>query len=357
MLRRCCVAAALAAASIVAVSPAVAHAATYEVYAGHDDLKGAPKQASPNAFFPRAVTVHRNDVVQFEFRGFHTVTFPVRGQGAPPLVLAAPNTPVHDVRDAAGNPFWFNGQPSVLLNPVAANKSLRKTWNGRRVLGSGIPTGRKPKPYVLRFRRTGVFIYYCSVHPGMRGTVRVVGASRRVGSPAAAEVRGDRQADRYLAGARRTAAAAPPSGNTVQAGRTTPSLAVYRFFPATRTVPAGTPVTFTMAGEFRSEVHTITFGPAKARSNLEKNFVEPIPGAPASVLGLNPKAVYSSDPPPSLPSYDGANHGDGFLNSGLIDNDPSSPFPNSVTITFSKPGTYHYECVIHEHMDGTIKVM
>src|SRR3954447_4512454 len=113
------VAAVVVAAVIVAVLLAAAHAATYEVYAGHDDLKAAPKQASPNAFFPRAVTVHRNDVVRWEFRGFHTVTFPVKGAQAPPLVLAATDVPVRDERDAAGNAFWFNGQPSVLLNPVA----------------------------------------------------------------------------------------------------------------------------------------------------------------------------------------------------------------------------------------------
>src|SRR3954452_327326 len=99
------VAAVVVAAVIVAVLPAAAHAATYEVYAGHDDLKGAPKQASPNDFFPRNVTVHRDDTVRWEFRGFHTVTFPIKGESPPPLALAATDVPGGDVRDAAGNPF------------------------------------------------------------------------------------------------------------------------------------------------------------------------------------------------------------------------------------------------------------
>jgi len=77
-----------------------------------------------------------------------------------------------------------------------------------------------------------------------------------------------------------------------------------------------------------------------------------ITGAPPQ---LNPLGVYSSDPLP-LPAYDGSNHGDGFLNSGLIDNDPASPFPDAVQVTFPKPGTYAYECVIHEKMDGKIVV-
>jgi plastocyanin len=38
----------------------------------------------------------------------------------------------------------------------------------------------------------------------------------------------------------------------------------------------------------------------------------------------------------------------------LLDTDPHAPSPDSVRITFTKPGTYDYECVIHPDMDGTI---
>ena len=126
-------------------------------------------------------------------------------------------------------------------------------------------------------------------------------------------------------------------------------------FPSTLTINAGQAVTFTMAGEFRSEAHTVTFGPAKLRAGLERNFILPVIGAPAGTFGVIPQGAYPSDPPP-LPAYDGTNHGDGFINTGVLDNDPSTPFPNSVQITFTKPGTYDYECVIHAHMDGRIVV-
>ena len=148
---------------------------------------------------------------------------------------------------------------------------------------------------------------------------------------------------------------APSGAPTVAVGRTTPSLAVYEMFPSTLTINAGQTVTFSMAKEFRSEVHTVTFGPEKVRSGLEKNFITPLKGAARGTLGLAPRGVYPSDQPP-LPAYDGSNHGDGFFNTGVLDNDPASPFPVSAQITFTKPGTYHYECVIHEHMDGTIVV-
>jgi plastocyanin len=351
--RRVATAAAVAAVLIV---PAAARAATYEVYAGADKSPGEPKQSSANAFFPRAVTVHRGDVVRWEFRGFHSVTLPVRGAGPPPLALVDPQRPVSGETDAAGNAFWFNGQPNVLLNPISVSKSVRKTWNGSRVLNSGLPLAARPKPYNLRFRRTGVFFYYCVVHPGMRGSIRVVSPSRRIASPDAVEQRQERQIRAYVSAAKRETAAPPPSGTpTVEVGRTTSVFALYRMFPSTLTVTAGQTVDFTTMREFRSEVHTVTFGPEKVRSNLEKNFIAPVPGAPRGALGLAPRGVYPSDPLP-LPPYDGANHGDGFFNAGLVDNDPSTPFPESVQITFTKPGTYAYECVIHEHMDGKIVV-
>jgi plastocyanin len=355
MPRRCSTAAVAVAA--VLVVPTVARAATYEVYAGADQTKGEPKQSSSNAFFPHGVTVHQGDTVRWEFRGFHTVTFPVKGEQPPPLAIAATNLPVAGVNDAAGSPFWFNGSPNVVVNPLAITGSANKTWNGSKVLSTGLPLSPKPKPLNLRFARRGTFTYYCLVHPGMKGTVRVVSKRTRIASPAASEARRTRQIASYISTSKRLSAAPPPATSTptVQVGRTTSIFALYRMFPATLTINAGQTVAFTTAGEFRSEVHTVTFGPENVRSNVEKNFIAPLSGAPKGTLALSARGVYSSDQPP-LPPYDGSNHGDGFFNTGLLDNDPASPFPSTAQITFTKPGTYHYECVIHEHMDGTIVV-
>ena len=64
------------------------------------------------------------------------------------------------------------------------------------------------------------------------------------------------------------------------------------------------------------EIHTVTFRPANVPD------VDFITGP-----GANPLAAYPSDPPPALLPYDGTNHGNGFLNSGLLDNDSGSPSP------------------------------
>ena len=352
-----CRAAVVAAAILVFVVPGVARAATYQVFVGlSDKTPGQPKQASANAFFPHAVTIHTGDAVSWDFQSFHTVTFPVRGETPPPLVTLDTALPVSGQNDAAGNPFWFNNQPTPILNPVAVAKSSVKTWNGSKILNSGLPLAAKPKPFTLRFRRAGSFTYVCLVHPGMKGTIRVVGTNRRIASPAAVAARRVAETRAYVAAAKRTVAKPAPTGApTVQVGRTAPSLAVYKMFPSTLTVNAGQTVTFTMAGQNRTEAHTVTFGPENVRSNIEKNFIAPLTGAPAGTIGIAPQGAYPSDPPP-LPSYDGTNHGNGFINAGVIDNDPATPFPNSVQITFTKPGTYDYECVIHAHMDGRIVV-
>src|SRR4051812_3779203 len=172
MPRRRCVTAAIAVVAL-GVMPAVARAATYEVQAGADQTKGEPKQSSSNAFFPHAVTVHEGDTVRWEFRGFHTVTFPIRGKQPPPLAVLATNLRIGGVKDAAGNPFWFNGQPNAVVSPLAITGTSNKTWNGSQVLSTGLPLAPKPKPFHLRFRRRGKFTYYCMVHPGMRATVTV----------------------------------------------------------------------------------------------------------------------------------------------------------------------------------------
>ena len=59
---------------------------------------------------------------------------------------------------------------------------------------------------------------------------------------------------------------------------------------------------------------------------------------------------------PSLPAYDGTNHGNGFLNTGNLDRDPATPSPGSTQVTFSKAGTYEYICLLHPFMKGSVVV-
>jgi plastocyanin len=132
-------AAAVTAAAITALAPSAAGAATHTVFVGGDGVvRSAPAQFSPNAFLRKTVTIHAGDTVRWRFRGFHTVTFPVRGKQPPPFAVPSPTTKVSGVLDPAGQPFWFNGVlPTLSVNPQVAAPSQGTTYTGSRFRNSG----------------------------------------------------------------------------------------------------------------------------------------------------------------------------------------------------------------------------
>jgi plastocyanin len=48
-------------------------------------------------------------------------------------------------------------------------------------------------------------------------------------------------------------------------------------------------------------------------------------------------------------------HGNGFLNSGILA-DPGLPGSHSFTVTFTQPGRYGLDCLIHRGMEATLTV-
>ena len=53
---------------------------------------------------------------------------------------------------------------------------------------------------------------------------------------------------------------------------------------------------------------------------------------------------------------DPTSHGNGFANTGALDRDPTTRLPATERIDFTTPGTYHFQCLIHPFMHGTIVV-
>jgi plastocyanin len=351
---------------LLAIALAVpAGAATKTVFAGLPPKAQTPagltvpKALNFNGFFGRTITINVGDSVNWIFsqRVIHTVTFPAKGQKAPPFVQPDPAHPYTGFSDPAGNPFWFNGQPSVTVPAEVALPTTEKSTDGTGYRNSGItPEGGKPFSYKLRFTKAGTFNYLCEVHPGMRGTVKVLPKGAK-GARVLSAVQERAAAVRQLMLARRSAMRLnrfSPSANTVVAGHDRGSVSWFKFFPSVRTVKAGDTVRFTVSS--KSEIHTATFGPTAYRDANEAAVIAtPQPSGPP-LLQLNPLIFLPSDPPPSLPPYDGTNHGNGYLNTGAIDTDPKTPDPSSVSVRFTKPGTYTYECLIHPGMQAKIRV-
>ncbi|QEC46289.1 hypothetical protein FSW04_00980 [Baekduia soli] len=345
--------------------PAASQAATKIVTAGPPLAKppaGVPQDADVDSFFPGSVKIHVGDTVKFERFGFHNIGFPKRGAKPAPLAMLDPTHPAAGVVDSLGAPFWFNGLPTPIIpSIVSIGTKSGKPYTGAAAIGSGLPTGPgKPKPWLVKFPKAGTYTFYCSVHFGMKGTVTVVGKRKPVPSAKSDAARVKKQLAAAIAGVKKLdKAAGPASPNTVTTGPdTTKGPVLLRFTPGNLTTTVGTPVTFEMTPG-TPEDHTFTF--AKDTKALAKDadatFVAPLPGGPPGppTLAISPKYAYPSEAGGTV-TYDGNNHGDGFLNSGVLDGISSTPFPDKFTVTFTAPGTYSYICSIHTFMHGTVTV-
>jgi plastocyanin len=338
--------------------PAGAHAATKSVVAGPPVAKPPrdfPKDADTNAFYRKTVTVRVGDKVRWTIRGLHTITFAAKGKQFPPFISPDPARPIAGANDAAGAPFWFNGLPRLILDPQGAFPVGGKTYDGSKAASSGIPLpGSKPKPYTLKFTKAGSYGYVCTVHPGMKGRVKVVAKRKRIPSAAADKLAVKKEWATVVADAKKLGASAGPTGNEILAGNDKGTTVLFRFFPLRKTVPVGTTLTLKMSPK-TSEAHTFSFGPAPYLQQQADALIGPDTAVPP-VLTVNPVAAFPSDPPPTLGGPTGANHGNGYVNTGLLDDDSATPSPISTQVRFDTAGTYDYICILHPFMKGQIVV-
>ncbi len=349
--------------------PAAAEAATKTVEAGPfgKEAQQAFRAASAdaNAFFRRVTTIRAGDSVSWDINGFHTVTFVPRGTPRPSLIAPDASTPISGVLDPAGNPFWFNGQPRLIVNPIAMMPQGGSTFNRQKLHNSGLGAGDgPPPPYRLKFNRPGRYDYLCTIHPGMEGTVRVL--KRRSSTPSARLDR--RQASRTQRiqlrwAQRRTSGVGtslPP--NTAQAGNDDRAgTAIFKFFPTNLRVKTGSTVALRMSPR-TTEDHTFTFGPINGKDayvdQLAANFISPQGGGDGPpTLVVDSRGAYPSDSPAAgVPDYGPSTHGNGFFNTGVMDRGRGTPPPDTVRVRFTTPGTYHYLCAIHPFMHGRVTV-
>jgi len=223
---------------------------------------GDTYSADVDAFFPTNITIDAGDKVKFVPSGFHTVEIPPKG--SQPAALVQPfDGKIAGANDAAGAPFWFNGQDNLYYAlPLVQKQNFGKklTYTGKNRVQSGLPLADKPKPMLVTFKKTGKFTYYCNVHPGMKATVTVhkkgtkrptAAADRRVVKQqvnAATKVAKDLQSTR-------------PADGTIQLGAAGKGgVETLAFFPAQTAVPVGTTIRFAMPAGSRED-HTATFGP------------------------------------------------------------------------------------------------
>jgi plastocyanin len=279
--------------------------ATHLVTAGFGDSGGYA-----NTFAPQVQEIYAGDTVTWQIGGAlepHTVTF-----GPPALIeklAAGIVTPI----------MQKNGPPIIAFNKQAAFPTKDPTYDGSGFANSGLLDG-KGKRWSLTFTRPGTYKYFCLIH--------------YVPGHAASAMQGEVVVHPRPAASHAYVVSMGSQHDTVTNGTDA-------FNPRHLTIHAGDSVTW--VGLF----HTVTFGPDAVRTQVEKHFVIPVPqksGPP--LLTINPRAAL----PAGGSSYDGT----GWVNSGFLT--PKGPGPDKYTLTFSKPGTYEYDCLVHPRMDGTITV-
>jgi plastocyanin len=316
-------------------------------------------QADTPAFFPSNVTIRAGQSITWRIHGFHTITFPGTNTDLP-LVVPHPDLPQPPLPDAAGVPFWWVGKaPQLEINPMLVEQSGGATIsNPTDFRNSGIvrllsELNGKAAPYTLKFLKPGIYPYFCAIHFGMRGTVTVLPASAKPTTQAAVTRQAKAQLARDVSELERLNTTAPtgPSQMLVGAG-TSGSAEIMSFFPNRLDINVGDTVTF--VDNDPTDNHTVTFGPEEYTSAIEGSVFE----YSGDSLVFNPFSALSSEPPDSLSParYDGMNHGNGYLNSGLLYPPEIPDQLHQFAVTFTKPGTYRLECVIHTLMDATIVV-
>jgi plastocyanin len=333
--------------------PATAAAASKTVYAGgpvtfQNGPIGKKYSAGLNNFVINRVTVNVGDTVVWNGKalagGFHTVDLPGKGK---PLPLFTPTGKlVTGVNDAAGDPFWFNNKlPLVGVNPALFGPSGGRTYNGTKPIDTGLPLG-KPKDLKVKFTKAGVYRYFCNVHPGMVGFVVVKKKGQTIPPAKQDAATLAKEEARYIETAKQVDSTRM-TGNNVSVGASGPGgVEVFAMFPGKLKVKTGTSVTFAMS-KLSRDVHTASFGPASYLNPLSQTYR----GAPVP----DPKAVYASDPAGTI-SLNPTSHGNGFANTGVMDQSTATPLPSSGRITFSAPGTYSYICLVRPFMHGTVVV-
>jgi len=312
---------ALATTGLGAVATVPASAATqttWNITVGGENFASF---ASLNRFYVSDITVHPNDLVNFNWAGFHTVTFnPPAGKS----VLDYVTPPGLTGSTTLDTPTTFvNGTP-----------------------GGGPGSPFPPPPFTLKIGASlpnGTYHFQCMLHQYMHGSIHVT-RGNLPSTDAENKTRAHTQTAADIARSVALNAAFTRRGleNEGEAlvGAGDHTIDLINYYPAEVRVQAGESVTFKLA-DF-GDPHSVTFGYANA----------PL---------LPPGEIFASAPSPA--TYSGGDLNSGYLMSksmfkywNLAGKLPGFTRRSDYTITFTTPGTYGFYCTLHGGIlpDGTV---
>src|SRR3954447_3575343 len=311
--RQRCVALAAGTAALAFAAPA--HAAVKQVYEGlptaqQHNFLAKPYEADAIDYFPHTITIHVGDSVRFLPTAFHNVDIPKKGKPHLPLLITgAAATSV----DKAGSPYWFSGTlPTVKFNPaivppsptvdysptkVPGTKIDHATYTGRKQILSDIPFNAGPPSLQVKFTKAGTVTYYCDLHAGMKGVVRVLAKHHKVPTAKADKKTLKKQISRDFAVAKTRYNQTPPA-NTVYVGSAGKyGVEYFGFDPKVLRVPVGTTVTFQMTkGSFENHTATTAGAENADPEKVDNSYLGQIAASFFDPAGFLPQGVWPSEP-------------------------------------------------------------
>jgi plastocyanin len=345
----------LAALGTAVAAAGPAGASTWTVFAGPPTKAPAtvPRNAAFDNFYPALLRVEVGDQVTFATANLHTVTF----LGAHPrseflLVVTTPRK-YKPLRDPVRKPFWWSGMTKFEYGTKWMVPAGGPTISDRSELHNAvISPGLKQPRVTYTFAHEGTYKYVCLLHPFMTGTIVVQPHGGFVPGPQTVLRSAGVRLGNDWANAAKRARSAPQRPNTVFMGVGTSRFSVNSFQPAALTVKVGTTVTF--LNRSPAERHDVAFGPAGYLKRLV-SMTDLLPRKPNDPRNqITPLFPFGTDPPPVY-NYDRRNHGNGTLVPGLTDEKVGTcggcsagvALPGQTRITFTRPGTYRYVCLLH----------
>ncbi|MDP9236775.1 MAG: hypothetical protein M3P30_05155 [Chloroflexota bacterium] len=354
-------------------------------------------------YFPDNVTLHPGDIVKFKLKDSgepHTVSTggPIdaltkfiydtcgseglraaKCQGQPPPDIEAqfndlnsklpqllPDGP-GDANQTAANPCFL--ATGTLPDNTACPKTDQPAFDGTQAFySSGWLSASND--YVVKLSpdlKPGAYRFICLLHgPEMTETVNIVDKATKADTADDVKARMNDQLKTFTDALSKPAAdlkafkGADDNGVKVdvqaEADADAVSAGVAEFGPDTISIPVGGSVTWKVNG-----FHTISFNAGEDAKSLRSVAADGTvhlnekAATPAQTTPPEPPIAAGTDggpptgqPPPQM--FDGGTwNGDGFLSTGGIGDE-------FFKLTFSKAGTYAYKCLIHDGMEGTVKV-
>jgi plastocyanin len=363
--------------------PVGAHASivkkVYEGLPTKDQKKflAKPYEADAIDFFPHTVTIHVGDSIKFLPTAFHQIDIPPKKEKGP-IALLVPTGASASATDAAGQPYWFNssGLPNFKFNPlvvppnptvdysptkVPGSRTVRATYTGAKRVLSDIPFNAGPPAVQVKFTKAGTVTYYCDLHTGMKGVVRVLARKKRIPSAKADKKALKKQISRAF-GVAKTRYAIQPPANTVYVGSAGKyGVEYFGYDPQVLNVPVGTTVTFQMTkGSFENHTATVAGAENADPEKVDNSYLGLIAQSFFDPAGFLPQGVWTSDNPANGPAVlTKSSHGNGFWNSGVLDvlsSTPDTLIPDRRQVTFGQAGTYDFYCMVHPQMHGQVVV-